>query len=107
MILTEIKHYLMQRNIATLRDIALHVDADPDAVRGMLDHWVRKGRVSRQLATASCGSSCTKCDTEATEIYRWQDRNLDSVITIHPAGMVQRCDAESLNKNIIKPLKLG
>jgi predicted ArsR family transcriptional regulator len=98
MILTEIKHYLMQRNIATLRDIALHVDANPDAVRGMLDHWVRKGQVSRQLATASCGSSCTKCDTDATEIYRWQDRNADRVIAIHPARLVQHCDVEGLKK---------
>ncbi len=96
MILTDIKRYLMRQRIATLRDIALYVDAEPHAVRGMLEHWVRKGRVSKQQATASCGSSCTKCDVEATEIYRWrEDPSQDKVIPIRSIGVPQHCEAES------------
>ncbi|HHJ15197.1 MAG TPA: sugar metabolism transcriptional regulator [Gammaproteobacteria bacterium] len=71
MILSDIRHYLEQRGQATLADIALHFDADPDAVRGMLEVWVRKGRVHCRRATASCGSSCSQCDPAATEIYVW------------------------------------
>lgn len=71
MILSEIKSYLMQRREASLADIALHFDSHPDAVRGMLETWISKGKVARRLATNSCGSSCCQCDTATTEIYEW------------------------------------
>jgi hypothetical protein len=71
MILSEIKHYLMQRGQASLTDIALHFDTPPEAVRGMLEQWMRKGKVRRIMATASCGSSCSRCDLATTEIYEW------------------------------------
>ena len=92
MIRTDIKRYLMERPYATLRDIALHVDAEPDAVRGMLEKWVRKGRVVKQLATPSCGTSCSKCDVEATEIYSW--RGKEDVIPIHPHNLPDHCDTD-------------
>lgn len=71
MILSEIKSYLSQRGHATLADISLHFDAPPEAVRGMLEVWIRKGRVRRRMATPSCGSSCSQCDPAATELYQW------------------------------------
>ena len=71
MILADIRDYLEQRGQATLADIALHFDVDPDAIRGMLEVWIRKGRVYFRMATASCGSSCSQCDPAATEIYVW------------------------------------
>ncbi|HHH38577.1 MAG TPA: sugar metabolism transcriptional regulator [Sedimenticola sp.] len=71
MILAEIRDYLKARGRASLADIALHFDTPPDAVRGMLEQWIRKGRVRRSLASAACGNSCTQCDPAATEIYEW------------------------------------
>lgn len=71
MILPEIRRYLEQRGQASLADIALHFDIQPDAVRGMLEVWMRKGKVQRRLATTSCGSRCNKCQSAATEIYAW------------------------------------
>lgn len=71
MILSDIKRYLQERGQATLADIATHFDAPPDAVRGMLETWIRKGRVARHQANAACGSSCSQCDPAATEIYVW------------------------------------
>jgi hypothetical protein len=70
-ILSEVRDYLQQRGRATLADIALHFDTEPDAVRGMLQVWIRKGKVHKQMATASCGGSCTQCDPASTEIYVW------------------------------------
>jgi hypothetical protein len=93
-ILKDIKRYLMKRPFATLRDIALHVDAQPDAVRGMLEKWVRKGKVAKQLATSSCGSSCSKCDVEATEIYRWRDNEV--IVPILPDKLPDHCDTKLL-----------
>ena len=85
MILSDIRHYLEQRGQATLADIALHFDADPDAIRGMLEIWVRKGRIHRRMATASCGSSCSQCDPAVTEIYVW-GRAADATTALLPDG---------------------
>jgi putative ferrous iron transport protein C len=70
-ILSDIRRYLQQRGQASLAEIALHFDADPDAVRGMLEVWIRKDKVYKKMATASCGGSCTQCDPAATEVYVW------------------------------------
>jgi hypothetical protein len=78
MILAEIREYLQRRGRASLADIALHFDIDAGALRGMLDVWMRKGKVRRQLATASCGSSCCQCQAAATEIYFWVDTPTDT-----------------------------
>ena len=71
MILSDIKQYLSQRGSASLTDISTHFDTDPDAMRGMLSQWIRKGRVAKHVAGSSCNSSCNKCDTGPTEIYQW------------------------------------
>ena len=71
MILAEIRDYLKQRGQCTLSDIALHFDTDADAVRGMLDIWIKKGKVEKRSATASCGTSCQSCDPATTEVYVW------------------------------------
>jgi hypothetical protein len=71
MILSDIGHYVKEHQQVTLSQIALHFNAKPDAVRGILDIWVRKGKISRQSATASCGSTCQQCDIASTEIYIW------------------------------------
>jgi hypothetical protein len=74
MILADIRDYLQERGQATLQDMANHFDADPEALRGMLEVWIRKGKVTRYAATASCGSSCSKCDPAATDIYAWGEK---------------------------------
>lgn len=75
MILSNIRDYLKQRGQCTLSDIALHFDTDADAVRGMLEVWIRKGKVKKSSATASCGTSCQSCDPAATEVYSWCENN--------------------------------
>ena len=72
MILSEIKQYLMKHKRATLGDLSVHFDTDPDAMRGMLEQWIRKGRVSKSDLKASCNKTCSKCsDDAAMEIYQW------------------------------------
>ncbi len=71
MILSDVRNYIRQRGQASLSDVALHFDSDPEAVRTMLDVWVRKGKVSRGIATNSCGSSCRQCDSATVELYFW------------------------------------
>ncbi len=71
MILADIRDYLQQRGQCSLSDIALHFDTDADAVRGMLNIWIKKGKVEKRAATASCGTSCQSCDPTTTEMYFW------------------------------------
>jgi hypothetical protein len=73
MILADIKQYLSARGSASLSDISLHFDTEPNAMRGMLEQWIRRGRVTKHVASAACNSSCDKCDTESTEFYAWVD----------------------------------
>ena len=70
--LSAIRDYLLLRGEATLADIALHLDAEPDAVRGMLEQWVRKGRVECRKIKAACGTHCSRCDSGTTELYVWR-----------------------------------
>lgn len=84
MILAQLRDYLRTRGQASLRDLALHCDADPDAVRGMLEHWVRRGQVSQQALTGACGGGCTRCDQAAVEIYVWREPGVDSCPPAQP-----------------------
>lgn len=42
---TEVKCYLSERKLAPLNDIALHFDLEAETARGLISHWIRKGRV--------------------------------------------------------------
>lgn len=73
MILSELRDFLKEKHRASLNDLVVHFDADADALRGMLDKWIHKGKVQRSLAESACGTSCCKCDPLLTEIYEWVD----------------------------------
>jgi len=72
-IFSEMRDYLKANRRATLIDMAHRFDTDPDALRGMLDKWVAKGKVEKLPQESGCGSGCTKCDTATTEIYEWKE----------------------------------
>lgn len=91
MILSNVRDYLKQRGQCTLSDIALHFDADADAVRGMLEVWIRKGKVNKRSATDSCGTSCQSCDPAATEVYSWCEDTEQSKNELH-VSIPSNCD---------------
>lgn len=73
MILSEIRHYLEDRKQVTLGDLAIHFDTDPDAMRGMLNQWMRKGMVVKSESRAGCSKKCGNCSGHAVmEIYEWR-----------------------------------
>lgn len=71
MILQEIKQYVKKRQQVSLQDIAVHFDKEPETVRGILDFWVRKGRIELQTQTPSCAGSCHCAANQNQEIYCW------------------------------------
>jgi predicted Zn-dependent protease len=67
-----VKRYLVARKVAPLHDIALHFGMAPDAVRGLLVHWIRKGRVRlHQDESCRSGGCCGDCAAVAKEVYEW------------------------------------
>ncbi len=71
-IMRRLKRYLQLHRQATLGDLALHFDVPADAMRGMLQPWLRKGRVRELDVHATCNTACpTACDDTAMTIYEW------------------------------------
>jgi len=68
--LTDLKKYLIQNKKAPLMDMAHHLNVSPDAVKGMLEHWIRKGKV-RHLEGSACNKGCCQCEPSSLEIYEW------------------------------------
>lgn len=67
---SEIRNYLQERGRAPLTDLAHRFDMDEDALRGMLDLWVKKGKVTIHNPDGACGG-CTACDLGSQEICEW------------------------------------
>jgi putative ferrous iron transport protein C len=68
--LMDIKGYLADRGPASLSEIAAKLSTDPDAIRPMLDHWMRKGKVRRSGTATRC-HGCTSCAPADVEFYEW------------------------------------
>ena len=73
MILSAIRDFLRMHGQASLADIARQVNADPEAVRAMVEVWVKKGQATRLLMSNKCGTHCRQCDSAQMEIYIWND----------------------------------
>ena len=70
MILSEIKRYVQERQTVTLDDLSAHFQTDREAMREMIEHWIRKGAVKKNMGAACC-KRCTHCETPHLEIYEW------------------------------------
>lgn len=71
MILTELKQYLSVRRRVPLADLVHRFDMEPDVLRPMLAHWIRKGKVRKEVMAGGCGTGCCKCDPDTLEVYEW------------------------------------
>ena len=71
--LLSIKAFLKKRNIANLQELSLHFCKQPQIMRSMLGHWIRKGKICRLGNPAGCGTKCQICPSQFAEIYQWID----------------------------------
>jgi len=71
MILKELKNYVQSNKQVSLTDIAIHFDAEPEAVKGMLDFWIRKGKIKHYSSADVCGSSCSCSQKDSNDLYEW------------------------------------
>lgn len=70
MILSDIQKFIANNKRASIADLKIHFRMDGDALRGMLNRLIRKGRISRMAEAKKCGG-CGSCADDATEIYVW------------------------------------
>jgi DeoR/GlpR family transcriptional regulator of sugar metabolism len=73
--LLEIKRYLKKQQRVSLQDLSLHFDTDADTMRGILEVWIKKGKVTKCDAVA-CGGCSSNCSTAAQqqEAYEWSEK---------------------------------
>ncbi|MGG6295575.1 FeoC-like transcriptional regulator [Leptolyngbya sp. AN02str] len=67
--LRDLQTYLQRQRRASLHEIEQHFHTDADALRGMLNQLIRKGRVHK--TEGSKCSHCCQCAPEAIEFYEW------------------------------------
>ncbi|MRI34477.1 sugar metabolism transcriptional regulator [Endozoicomonas sp. OPT23] len=80
MLLVRLKDYIASQGLCSLAEISQHFRSDPDAVRGMLQHWLRKGLIACEQS--GCQKGCVSCAPEQLEIYRWQAERADQRIPL-------------------------
>lgn len=73
MILSNIKEYFSEHPVVSLSDLSIRFDVEPEAMRGMLNHWIIKGKLRKVDHSSSCSNCCSDCKSEHLEIYEWTD----------------------------------
>lgn len=72
MSLIHVKRYLMRARQATLTSLCALFQAEPETMRCLLNHLIRKGCVRKCERQIACGSTCFKCPVAAaSEMYEW------------------------------------
>lgn len=77
MIVSELSRYLRDNRRAAVRDLAYRFDAEPDALRGMLETLERKGRVRKLPADTPCAGG-------AASAIRRRSRSMNGWIGTKP-----------------------
>lgn len=71
MILARLRGYLAEHKRVALSDLAYRFDADPEAIRAMLEVLRRKGHVRMLPPGSACPSGCEKCAVARVEVFEW------------------------------------
>ena len=70
--LIAVKEYFLVKKTVNLQELSLHFKQQPETIRCLLQHWVRKGKVCRAVKPAGCGSRCQLCKPSVAEVYEWR-----------------------------------
>ena len=88
--LIDIRNYMKERKVCSLADLSMKFKTSPDAMRGMLSHWERKGymvcETSQQCGSGGgCKTGCGSCDASELEVYRWKGKTRAAIpmIAVH------------------------
>ncbi len=70
MILRQLEDLLRQHEVIALKELSEWLEAEPDAVRGMLAHLQARGKVEKLPAGTPC-QGCDHCPPSQIELWRW------------------------------------
>ena len=71
MILIDLKNTIRDHRAVSLGDLMRRYDMDAEALKPMVEHWVRKGKV--EVHPSACtDKGCSGCATRRTETYVWK-----------------------------------
>ncbi len=70
MILQQLKALLQRHGTLAMKELSQWLQAEPEAVRGMLEHLQARGLVERLPSGTPC-SGCDHCPPEQIELWRW------------------------------------
>jgi len=76
--LTELKDYLITHKSVCITDVVEHFDIPPETARALLEHWIRKGKVSQLDVVGECRAACDRPCSDRLEVYQWFDRETHS-----------------------------
>ena len=74
MLLSNIRHYLKQREQFTVDEVVNRFDLDSDSAQFAIDYWINKKKVNI-IGGASCNSACGSC-SKAKVSYQWVERRI-------------------------------
>jgi hypothetical protein len=72
MSLSDLKVYLKGHGQATLTDLVYHFRCEPELIKTMLEHWIRKGKIEH-VKLEACKKGCCAGNCTDLEIYRWSE----------------------------------
>lgn len=61
MSLLELKEYLQSWNMVSMQDLSLHFKTAPETLEPMLEHWICKGKLRREISGSCCGGKHGTC----------------------------------------------
>lgn len=68
MILPQIQGYVQAQGRVSLAQLEVHFQIEAEALRGMVDQLVRRGRLRRLSSTSTC-HGCADCAPATLEFY--------------------------------------
>ncbi len=74
MLASEIKAYLITKKSASLAELTQHFAIDPDNMRGLLEIWIKQGKLRHSPPVNACcsnGRGCGSCTLTNLEFYDW------------------------------------
>lgn len=80
MILQQLKQYIEQNGRSRRRDLAIHFGISEDGIDAMLDLWVRKGLIGKELV--GCDRQAC-CQTAQDVWYRCLHKNELPITVMH------------------------
>lgn len=66
------KRILKKRQSANLQELSFYFSENPETIRSLMAHWIRKGKVLH--LGGGCGRTndkCHQCQLGFVEIYQW------------------------------------